>query len=62
MNTKLRHEVKLLKAFQGLTYKELAELLEIRADSFYNWLCGAYDFSEARQARLKEIIDTVKEF
>lgn len=61
MNTKLRSEVKLLKAFQGITYKELAELLEIRADSFYNWLCGAYDLGERRQARLKEIIDTLKE-
>lgn len=62
MNDKLRKEVKLLKAFQGISYKELAELLEIRTDSFYNWLCGYYDFGEKRQERLLEIIGTLKEF
>lgn len=62
MNDKLRKEVKLLKAFQGVSYKELAELLEIRTDSFYNWLCGYYNFGEERQERLLDIIDTLKEF
>ena len=61
MNKKLRQEVKLLKAFQNITYKDIAELLQIRQDSFYNWLCGQYDFGESRQKRLKEIIETLKE-
>ena len=30
MNDKLRKDVKLLKALQGISYKEIAELLEIR--------------------------------
>ena len=38
MNDKLRVEVKLLKALQGISYKEIAYYLEISPDSFYNWL------------------------
>ena len=62
MNDFLRKEVKLLKAFQGVSYKELAELLEIRTDSFYNWLCGYYNLGTKKQERLAEIIGTLREF
>lgn len=62
MDNKLRTEVRLLKAYQNITYKELAELLEIRVDSFYNWMNGAYNFGKARQNRLQEIINAIKEF
>lgn len=34
----LRKQVKLLKAEQDVTYKEIAEHLEINTNSFYNWL------------------------
>lgn len=61
MNDKLRKDVKLLKALQGVSYKEIAELLEIRQDSFYNWLKGYYDFGEKRQDRLYDIICCLKE-
>ena len=61
MNDKLRKEVKLLKALQGVSYKEIAELLEIRQDSFYNWLKGYYEFGEERQHRLLEVICCLKE-
>lgn len=61
MNDKLRKDVKLLKALQGVSYKEIAELLEIRQDSFYNWLKGYYEFGEERQSRLNEIICCLKE-
>lgn len=61
MNNELRKEVRALKAFQSVRYKELAELLEIRIDSFYNWLSGYYNLGEQKQRRLKEIIDTLKE-
>ena len=61
MNEFLRKECKLLKAVQGVSYKELAELLEVRQDSFYSWLKGYYDYSDRRQERLKEILDTIKE-
>ena len=62
MNDFLRNEVKLLKALQGISYKEIAELLEVRQDSVYNWLCGYYDFSIEKQKRLQDIIETLKEF
>lgn len=61
MNEKLRKEVKLLKALQGISYKEIAEFLEIRQDSFYNWLKGYYEFSEERQRRLFDVIACLKE-
>ena len=61
MNDKLRKDVKLLKALQNVSYKEIAELLEIRQDSFYNWLKGYYDFGEERQNRLLEIVCCLKE-
>lgn len=61
MNDKLRKEVKLLKALQGVSYKEIAELLEIRQDSFYNWLKGYYEFGNERQHRLLEVICCLKE-
>ena len=61
MNKNLRKEVKLLKALQGISYKEVAEFLEIRQDSFYNWLKGYYEFSEERQRRLLDVIACLKE-
>ena len=61
MNDKLRIDVKLLKALQNVSYKEIAELLEIRQDSFYNWLKGYYDFGEERQNRLLDIVCCLKE-
>ena len=61
LNEELRTQVKLLKALQGISYKEIAEFLEIRQDSFYNWLKGYYDFSEERQRRLLDVIVCLKE-
>ena len=49
LNDYLRKEVKLLKALQGISYKEIAEFLEIRQDSFYSWLKGYYNFSIDRK-------------
>ena len=61
MNDKLRQEVKMLKALQNVPYREIAEYLEIRTDSFYNWLHGYYDLGEQKQQRLREIISNIKE-
>ena len=61
MNEKLRNEVKLLKALQGISYKEIAGFLEIRQDSFYNWLKGYYNLGEEKQRRLIEVIACLKE-
>ena len=62
MNEFLLNECKSLKAFQGVSYKELAEYLEIRHNSFYSWLNGQYDFGTERQKKLQEIINTIKEW
>ena len=43
MNEELRERVKLLKALQNISYKEMAEYLEIKQDSFYCWLKGYYN-------------------
>jgi DNA-directed RNA polymerase specialized sigma24 family protein len=45
MQEKLRNEVKLLKALQGVSYTEVAELLEISRSAMYNWLHNQYDLS-----------------
>ena len=42
MQEKLRVRVKKLKVFQGVSYGELAELMEIATSSFYNWINGQY--------------------
>ena len=61
MNNELRKQVKLLKALQGITYKELAEYLGIKVNSLYSWLRGNYDFSEKRLSMLQNIITNLKE-
>ncbi len=61
MNNELRKQVKLLKALQGITYKELAKYLEIKVDSLYSWLRGNYDFSEKRLSMLQNVITNLKE-
>ena len=61
MNEYLRKEVKLVKALQGISCKEIAEFLEIRQDSLYNWLCGYDQLGTLKQKRLNEIIETLKE-
>ena len=57
----LRQRIKLLKATQGISYKEIAEYLELPPNSFYSWMNEQYEFSQEREQRLKEIIDTLKE-
>ena len=57
----LRIEVKLLKALQGVSYKEIAEYLEVKQDSFYSWLKGNFEFGEEKELLLKEVITNIKE-
>lgn len=57
----LRQRVRLLKALQGITYKELAEYIELPPKSFYSWLNGQYEFSEERKNHLIEILDLLQE-
>jgi len=49
MDDILRNECKYLKCYQGINYKEIAEYLEVRQDSFYSWLKGYYNFSIERK-------------
>lgn len=57
----LRKQVKLLKALQGISYKEIAEYLELPPKSFYNWLNGQFEFGEEREQRLYEVIANLQE-
>lgn len=57
----LRKDIKLLKALQNITYREIAEYLEVKECSFYAWIQGKYNFSTERKRRLYEIIATLKE-
>lgn len=61
MNEKLREQCRLLKALQNIRYKEIAEYLEIKQDSFYSWLKGYYNLSDEKQHRLIEILSNLKE-
>ena len=61
MNDELRKKVKMLKVFQDIKYKEIAEYLEIRVNSLYNWLRGQYEFSDERLTRLAEIVNALSE-
>lgn len=61
MNEFLRKECKLLKAMQGISYKEIAEYLELKQDSFYCWIKGYYDLGENKLRQLKEIVSNLKE-
>lgn len=45
MDNILREQVKELKIKQDIMYKEIAEYLEIKPNSFYNWLKGQYSLS-----------------
>lgn len=60
MNDRLRERCRLAKALQGISYKELADYLEIKQDSFYCWLKGYYNLSYNKQKRLAEILDLLK--
>ena len=57
----LRKELKIMKALQGITYKEVAEYLEIKESSMYKWIQGAFNFSAEKKERLNEIIANLKE-
>lgn len=61
MNDFLRKECKLLKAMQGITYKEIADFIEIKQDSFYAWLHGHYQLGQEKQNHLYDIIGCLKE-
>ena len=60
INDDLRNCVLLLRK-QRIKYKEIAEYLEISANSFYGWINGHYNFGWQKCKKLNEIIDILKE-
>lgn len=57
----LRKQIKMIKALQGISYKEISEYLEITPNSLYNYLRGAYDLSDDKAARLEDILSNLWE-
>ncbi len=57
----LRKKVKLIKALQNISYKELSEYLEIKQNSLYNFIRGAYDLSDEKAERLESILSDLWE-
>lgn len=60
-NDILRKECRLLKATQQISYKEIAEYLEVNPESFYSWIRGCYNFGLEKQDRLKTVLIDLKE-
>lgn len=57
----LRKEVRKLKWEEGINYKIIAEdLLEMKYNSFINWLHKYKDLSNKRINILKDFINTIK--
>ena len=58
MQDKLRNQVKIMKALYGdiYTYQDIADYLDIKINSFYNWLNGYYELGESKEAKLKELL------
>lgn len=57
----LRKKVKLIKALQGISYKEISEYLDIKTNSLYNFLKGQYDLSEEKASILDDILSNLWE-
>lgn len=57
-NNDLRRKVKLLKAIgQVDSFCQIAEMIDIKNKSFYNWLRGEYNFGNKTLRKLKTLID-----
>lgn len=56
----LRKQVKVIKALYGedFTYKDIAEMLEININSFYNWLNNYYDLGRERK-QLQQFVNDI---
>ena len=57
----LRKKVRMLKAMQNVSYKELASYIDIKESSMYNWLRQQYSLSAEKAQLLAEVISTLKE-
>ena len=58
----LRVQVKLAKVYNDdWSYKDFAEVIDITAHSFYNWLNGYYELSDRRERKLRELLSDLME-
>lgn len=59
---KLREEVKLCKVYNpDWSFKQIAEVIEITPNAFYNWLHGYYDLSYKTENKLRELLSNLME-
>lgn len=56
----IRKRVRLLKATQNISYKDLAESLEISKSSMYNWMHSQFDLSDKRAQQLVRVISDLE--
>lgn len=61
MQENLRKQVKVVKALYGedFTYKDIAEMLEININSFYNWLNNYYDLGREKEKVLQAFVNDI---
>lgn len=59
MQEKIREQVKIIKAIYGkdFTYKDIAGMLNININSFYNWLNGYYNLGKEKEKILKAFLE-----
>lgn len=60
-NEIMRKRVRALKAFQHITFREIAEYLEIKDNSFYLWLNNHYNFGSSKLRKLDDILNNLTE-
>ncbi|MCM1265421.1 MAG: helix-turn-helix domain-containing protein [Candidatus Gastranaerophilales bacterium] len=54
----LRKQIRILKAVEQIdSYAEVAEMIDIHVNSFYNWLNCYYNLGSEKKRLLKDIID-----
>lgn len=56
----LRHDVKCLKAFNNVSYKELSSQIGIKPKSLYAWLKEDFNLSAENKRKLELIIKSYK--
>jgi len=57
----LRLEVKQLKVYKDINYKELSQELGIKPKSFYGWLKEDFNLSAANKRKLELIVSRYKD-
>ena len=57
----MREKIRLIKALQGISYKEISEYIEIKPNSLYNFLRGDYNLSDEKAETLDCILSNIWE-